>query len=110
MLLSDATLERNLSKKCQQIQDLLTTAAKEPLAGDVNVRNSPIRHKLYELVEARRRINNAQAAERKSLSKAIKKEAEAIRRIESKTKIGKILSDFRGLRRIAGTRRVKGRH
>ena len=67
-MLRDAQVELDLSLKCQQIEQILTTAAEEASSFQAQIKDKTRSSKLDDLVEARRNLSNSQSCERKVLS------------------------------------------
>ncbi len=58
LLLSNVKMETALNTKCAQIDHMLTHAAEDSHTNINNEGASCVRKKLYELMEARKRLNN----------------------------------------------------
>lgn len=107
-ILDDLVLQNGLEERCHQIEQALLEAGtlsrevREYDHGHVETDRSHLR----QLTQQRRTLPHTSRA-RKELSKQIQKEITAVKRIERRSKIEKILNDFQSLKSISGIKSSK---
>jgi len=104
--LDDAAMDIELDEKCKLLEHLMTEAAAAAVQPSAPTEADTTSDKLHSLLRERA---NAPRAERKRLSKTIKAEIKTVRRLHSEAKINTIISNMRGLGKIAGSKTCQER-
>ena len=101
MILNNISLELDLDKRCNQIEQSLIEAARLSQASVTHMSDFPVVSNESIKILIKDRKAAATATERAKLSKQIQKAIRKNRRQDQQIKIGNIIEEFRGLNRIA---------
>ena len=109
-ILEDLTLQADLEKKCEQIEEALRTGASMSKITNKSEPKYPGEDQQYLVLQSllhQRRSSTTRGEERTRLSKLIQKEIKAIKNLQRRSQISMILDKFRGLREISSLKSRK---